>query len=89
MRIGLLMMAVSMTMSGAMAQGAPAAETEFVNTLMPQPAELTVGSGRLAISQGLTVTWDKTHDDRLEAAAAAHTDGSADAGADGGSGHQR
>jgi hexosaminidase len=69
MRIGLLMMAVSMTMSGAMAQGAPAAETEFVNTLMPQPAELTVGSGRLAISQGLTVTWDKTHDDRLEAAA--------------------
>jgi hexosaminidase len=69
MRIGLLMMAVSMTMSGAMAQGAPAAETEFVNTLMPQPAELTVGSGRLAISQGLTVAWDKTHDDRLEAAA--------------------
>jgi hexosaminidase len=69
MRIGLLMMAVSMTMSGAMAQGAPAAETEFVNTLMPQPAELTVGSGRLEISQGLTVAWDKTHDDRLEAAA--------------------
>jgi hexosaminidase len=69
MRIGLLTMAVSMTMSGAMAQGAPAAETEFVNTLMPQPAELTVGSGRLAISQGLSVTYDKTHDDRLEAAA--------------------
>ncbi len=38
----------------------------FVNTLMPQPAQLTMGQGSLSIVRGFSVTFDKTHDDRLE-----------------------
>jgi hexosaminidase len=53
----------------AMAQNA-AAPVEFVNTLMPQPAQLTPGSGRLMVAPGMTVAFDKTHDERLEGAVA-------------------
>ena len=38
----------------------------FVNTLMPQPAQLTMGQGSLSIVHGFSVSFDKTHDDRLE-----------------------
>ncbi len=40
----------------------------FVNTLMPQPAQLTMGQGSLPIARGFSVSFDKTHDDRLESA---------------------
>ncbi|MGA8111143.1 MAG: family 20 glycosylhydrolase, partial [Acidobacteriaceae bacterium] len=50
----------------AMAQ--PATAPAFVNTLMPQPARLTVGNGGLNISQGVAVSTGKFHDDRLDGA---------------------
>lgn len=42
----------------------------FVNTMMPQPAQFTVGSGRLDITQGVAVHVDKFRDGRLDAAVA-------------------
>jgi hexosaminidase len=60
-------------MAGAMLTGAAAAqntEPAFVNTLMPQPAQLTTGNGRLSISQGVAVSLDKFHDERLDTAVA-------------------
>jgi hexosaminidase len=45
-------------------------QAEFVNTLMPQPAQLTTGSGRLALAPGFSVSADKFHDDRLDGAIA-------------------
>jgi hexosaminidase len=59
-------------MSGAMltttvlAQPAAAPQSQFVNTLMPQPAQLTVSSGGLDISRGVGIGADKFHDDRLD-----------------------
>ena len=52
----------------AMAQ--PETNSGFVNTLMPQPAQLTVSNGRLDITQGVAVSTDKFHDDRLDGAIA-------------------
>ena len=52
----------------AMAQ--PETNSGFVNTLMPQPAQLTVSNGRLDITQGVAVNTDKFHDDRLDGAIA-------------------
>jgi hexosaminidase len=46
----------------------PGSAPAFVNTLMPQPAQLTVGNGGLNITQGVAVTTDKFHDDRLDGA---------------------
>jgi hexosaminidase len=40
----------------------------FVNTLMPQPAHLTAGEGWLPVAPGFSVGFDKTPDERLEAA---------------------
>jgi len=67
MSLGL--MAGSMLTAAAFAQPANSAP-EFVNTLMPQPAQLTVGNGRLIIAQGFSISADKFHDDRLDAAVA-------------------
>lgn len=53
-----------------MAQPTNTSPTEFVNTVMPQPAQLSVGAGRLAVGPGLSVSFDKTHDERLEGAVA-------------------
>jgi hexosaminidase len=44
-----------------------AAQT-FTNTLMPQPASITVQSGRLPITTSFTVTAPHLHDPRLDAA---------------------
>lgn len=41
-------------------------QPDFVNTLMPQPAQLSVSSGRLAIAPGFSVSVDKFHDERLD-----------------------
>lgn len=61
--------AAAATMVGtAMAQPGSGPQPEFVNTVMPQPAQLTVGQGWLAVAPGFTVSFDKTHDDRLEGA---------------------
>lgn len=48
----------------AMAQ--PGTAPAFVNTLMPQPAQLTVQPGGLNITEGVAVTTDKFHDERLD-----------------------
>jgi hexosaminidase len=48
----------------------PGSNPAFVNTLMPQPAQLTVSNGRLDITQGVAVNTDKFHDDRLDGAIA-------------------
>lgn len=54
----------------AMAQSGSAAQAQFVNTLMPQPAHLTVGQGRLEIAPGFSVSFDQAHDERLNNAVA-------------------
>ncbi|HKR27640.1 MAG TPA: family 20 glycosylhydrolase, partial [Acidobacteriaceae bacterium] len=53
-------------LAGAWMAGAAIAQMEFVNTLMPEPAQMSVGNGRLNIAPGFTVVIDKFHDDRLE-----------------------
>ncbi|MFT4111939.1 beta-N-acetylhexosaminidase [Silvibacterium sp.] len=45
-----------------------AQSSTFVNTLMPQPAHLTVGSGSLALGTQFTACEDKFHDGRLDRA---------------------
>ena len=45
---------------------AAAQQPEFVNTLMPEPAQLTVNSGQLDLSKNLTVTTDRFRDERLD-----------------------
>ncbi|MFP5226838.1 MAG: beta-N-acetylhexosaminidase, partial [Acidobacteriota bacterium] len=52
----------------AMAQPGGAPQRVFVNTLMPQPSQLTMGQGLLPITAGFSVGFDKTHDERLESA---------------------
>jgi len=53
------------------AQAQPQAnQLEFVNTLMPQPAQLTAGTGRVALAPVFSVSADKFHDDRLDGAIA-------------------
>jgi hexosaminidase len=51
-----------------MAQNAATSQSAFVNTLMPQPAQLVASDGRLAVAPGITVSFDKTHDERLDGA---------------------
>lgn len=63
------MMAVLLSVSG-FGQTKPAAQPAFVNTLMPQPANLEAGNGRLTISEKLRVTTDRLHDKRLDDAIA-------------------
>lgn len=65
-KVGGSLCCLAILMGTAMAQ--PAASRAFVNTLMPQPAQLTVGRGGLDISRGVAVSTDKFHDDRLDGA---------------------
>jgi hypothetical protein len=58
-------MAVMLSVSG-FSQTKPALQPAFVNTLMPQPAHLAVGKGRLAISSEWRVTTGHFHDERLD-----------------------
>ena len=55
-------------LAGAVLGGAAMGQTEFVNTLMPQPAQLTAGNGRLNLLPGFTVIVDKFRDERLDGA---------------------
>ena len=50
------------------AMSVEAQNTSFHNTLMPQPALITVESGGLALTPQFTVTADKFHDARLDGA---------------------
>ena len=65
---GIVLAAVSgAVLAGSlMAQNATGAQDVFVNTLMPQPAQLTVGEGRVDLSHGVGIAADKFHDDRLD-----------------------
>ncbi len=58
------MAAFTLGAMGLQAQESPG----FVNTLMPQPAHLSAGSGELDLSTGFTTVTDKSHDERLDAA---------------------
>ena len=51
-----------------MAQKANSMPPAFVNTLMPEPAQLTAGSGMLPITAGFAIGTDKHDDARLNAA---------------------
>jgi hexosaminidase len=62
------MMAGAMLTGAALAQ--PTNQPEFVNTLMPQPAQLAVSGGALDISHGVGIGLDKFRDDRLDNAVA-------------------
>lgn len=53
---------------GSSAYAAVAAQPEFVNTLMPQPAQLTARNGRLELGAGLSAIRDRFSDERLDAA---------------------
>ncbi|HTW49193.1 MAG TPA: family 20 glycosylhydrolase [Acidobacteriaceae bacterium] len=68
-QIRLAMLTAAILTTGAMAQttGAPQA---FVNTLMPQPAQLTARSGLLPVAPGFAVSIDKFDDERLDGAVA-------------------
>ena len=74
MRVGRLQWWAGMMLTAAMITGTAAAQPAnapqpvFVNTLMPQPAHLTVGEGWLPVAPGFSVSFDKTHDERLEEA---------------------
>ncbi|MGA7521665.1 MAG: family 20 glycosylhydrolase [Acidobacteriaceae bacterium] len=54
--------------SPVMAQKTNAVQPVFVNTLMPQPAQLTAGSGELPIAAGFTIGSNRPDDARLNAA---------------------
>lgn len=60
---------VAILATGAMATTA-AAQSAFVNTLMPQPAQLTAHGGALPVAQGFAVSIDKFDDERLDGAVA-------------------
>jgi hexosaminidase len=60
------MMSGAVLMGAVLAQPAAMSQSQFVNTLMPQPAQLTVSSGGLDIAHGVSISLDKFHDDRLD-----------------------
>ena len=64
---------------GTVAMSAEAQNAAFNNTLMPQPAHLTVQSGGLALTPQFTAAADKFHDARLDAAIATGADSLEDA----------
>jgi hexosaminidase len=51
-----------------MAQKTSSGQPMFVNTLMPEPAQLTAGSGALAIGPGFAIGSNRPDDERLDAA---------------------
>jgi hexosaminidase len=55
---------------GALAMGAQAQNANFNNTLMPQPAHLSVQMGGLELTPQFTAVTDKFHDERLDGAVA-------------------
>ncbi len=57
-----------MIVNPLMAQKANSGPSTFVNTLMPQPAQLTAGDGVLPIGPGFAIATDKHDDVRLDAA---------------------
>src|ERR1700744_2008063 len=61
-------MIVAAMMARAVGAQPVSPQPEFVNTLMPQPAQLTVGEGWLPVARGFSVSFDKTHDERLDMA---------------------
>ena len=61
-----VVMTGTMLTGAALAQPAAAPQPQFVNTLMPQPAQLTVTNGGLDLSHGVGIAADKFHDDRLD-----------------------
>jgi hexosaminidase len=63
---------IALSISGALITGIVAAQNPqaFVNTLMPEPAHLTAGSGWLPIRPGFAAATDKFHDQRLDDAIA-------------------
>ena len=56
------MMSGAVLMGAVLAQPAAMSQSQFVNTLMPQPAQLTVSSGGLDIAHGVSISLDKFHD---------------------------
>jgi hexosaminidase len=62
------MLVVTLPENSAVAQ--PAGTPAFVNTLMPQPAQLTLNRGVLPIAAGFAASTDKFQDDRLDGAIA-------------------
>jgi hexosaminidase len=52
----------------AQANSSPAPAAGFVNTLMPQPSQLSPQEGRLAVTSSFTATADRFRDARLDAA---------------------
>jgi hexosaminidase len=68
-QVKLAMLTAAILSSGAMAQ-TTAAPQAFVNTLMPQPAQLTAHTGELPVAQGFAVSIDKFDDERLDGAIA-------------------
>jgi len=46
----------------------PTVRPEFVNTLMPQPEQLSVQGGRLSMAPSFTISTDHFHDARLDVA---------------------
>ncbi len=52
----------------ARADSSPAAAAGFVNTLMPQPAQLSMSEGRLAVTPSFAAIADRFRDARLDAA---------------------
>jgi hexosaminidase len=63
------MLTTAMIVTSAMTQSA-GAQMAFVNTLMPQPAQLTAHTGQLPVAQGFSVSVDKFDDERLDGAVA-------------------
>ena len=58
---------VSFLMLGILAIGAPAqTSATFTNTLMPEPAHLSLGTGHLQLTPSFTAVSDRFHDARLD-----------------------
>jgi hexosaminidase len=68
-QVRLAMLTAAILSTGAIPRTA-SAQQAFVNTLMPQPAQLTATRGALPVAQGFTVSIDKFDDDRLDGAVA-------------------
>ena len=59
---------LSLSVAPAQERSAPNPATEFINTLMPEPSQLTMQDGRLEITPSFTIAADHFRDARLDAA---------------------